>query len=90
MPPNSFDKGRLTEKVDQHEHRLNEAERRDSLPRSNSFDKGKLTESVRQHEQRLNEIDMILEKVRNRPPLWCIFVLGGLLAALGWFIRAMY
>lgn len=54
-----------------------------------NFEKGRLTERVSQHEHRLNKIDLILDKVRNRPPLWCTFVLGGLLAALGWCMRAV-
>jgi len=36
-----------------------------------------------EHEKRLNKIDEILEKVRNRPPVWVTVVIGVLLAILG-------
>jgi hypothetical protein len=41
------------------------------------------------HEERLNKIDVILEKVRNRPPVWATFVLGALLAIIGYLIKGV-
>ena len=38
---------------------------------------------LRNHEDRLNKIDEILDKVRNRPPVWVTVVIGVLLAILG-------
>ena len=38
---------------------------------------------LKNHEDRLDKIDEILEKVRNRPPVWVTVVIGLLLAAIG-------
>jgi hypothetical protein len=38
---------------------------------------------LKNHEDRLNKIDVILDKVRNRPPVWATFILGALLAVIG-------
>ena len=47
-----------------------------------------LNVKVQQHEQRLNKIDEILEKVRNRPPVYVTVVIGILLAAIGYLFAA--
>ena len=39
------------------------------------------------HEERLNKIDVILDKVRNRPPIWVTVVIGVLLALLGFLAK---
>ena len=39
--------------------------------------------TMAEHEKRLNKIDEILDKVRNRPPVWVTIVIGVLLAILG-------
>ena len=44
------------------------------------------TETIHQVEKRLDKTDLILDKIRNRPPLWCTFALGGLLGAIGWLV----
>ena len=41
------------------------------------------TQAIREHGARLDKIDVILEKVRNRPPVWATFVLGILGTACG-------
>lgn len=41
---------------------------------------------IANHEERLNKIDEILEKVRNRLPVWATFVLGALLLVIGYLI----
>lgn len=41
---------------------------------------------LRNHEERLNKIDIILDKVRNRPPIWVTAVLGILLALIGYLV----
>jgi hypothetical protein len=41
---------------------------------------------LQNHEDRLNKIDEILEKVRNRPPVWVTLVLGVLLAFIGYLV----
>ncbi len=51
---------------------------------NNGFKKGQLTQKVADHENRLSKIDEVLEKIRNRPPVWCTIVFGILLAAVGW------
>lgn len=55
----------------------------------NSFNKGRLTEKVEQHENRLNKIDIILDKVRNRLPVWATLLIAVLLGTLGWFAKAV-
>lgn len=44
-------------------------------------------EQLDQHEKRLDKIDEILEKVRNRPPVWATLALGALLGIIGYLIR---
>ena len=39
---------------------------------------------LKNHRARLDKIDEILDKVRNRLPVWATIVIGLLLAALGW------
>lgn len=41
------------------------------------------------HEKRLDKIDIILEKVRNRPPIWATFVMSGLLGAVGYLVAML-
>jgi len=41
------------------------------------------------HKERLDKIDIILDKVRNRPPVWCTVVIGVLLAACGWMAKGL-
>lgn len=48
---------------------------------------GKLEIKVGDHESRLNKIDIILDKVRNRPPVWATVVIGILLAAIGYLAK---
>jgi hypothetical protein len=38
---------------------------------------------IKNHEERLNKQDEILDKVRNRPPVWVTLVFGVLLAIMG-------
>lgn len=40
-----------------------------------------------QHEKRLDKIDSLLDKIRNRLPLWATLVIAGLTAALGWCVK---
>lgn len=54
------------------------------VERSNDFDKGRLTERVNQHEERLNKIDEVLEKVRNRLPIWASILIACLVGLIGW------
>lgn len=46
-----------------------------------------LYEKSKQHETRLNKIDVILDKVRNRPPVWVTVVVGVLLGIIGWLAK---
>jgi hypothetical protein len=39
---------------------------------------------LKNHEDRLDKIDEILDKVRNRLPVWATVAIGALLAAMGW------
>lgn len=41
-----------------------------------------------QHQERLNKLDVIIEKVRNRLPVWATFVLGLLMAIIGYLIKS--
>ena len=41
------------------------------------------------HEERLNKIDVILDKVRNRLPVWATIALGVLLAFIGYLIKGL-
>jgi len=36
------------------------------------------------HKERLDKIDIILEKVRNRPPVWASLAIAVLLAIIGY------
>lgn len=45
---------------------------------------GKIEEKVNQLEVRVDKIDEILEKVRNRPPVWATFTFSILLGIIGW------
>lgn len=47
------------------------------------------TEQIKQHETRLAKIDTVLEKVRNRPPVWVTLLMGALLAIIGWLTNAV-
>ncbi len=40
-----------------------------------------------QHEKRLDKIDTLVDKIRNRLPLWASMLIAGLAAALGWFVK---
>ena len=42
-----------------------------------------------EHEKRLNKIDVILEKVRNRPPVWASLALAALLGVIGYLLSAL-
>lgn len=55
---------------------------------SNNYEKGILTEKVNQHEERLNKIDTVLEKIRNRLPVWATLAFMVLVGVLGWLLRA--
>ncbi len=44
------------------------------------------TEKVHQVEKRQDKLEVIIDKIRNRPPLWCTFALGGFLGAIGWLV----
>lgn len=46
-----------------------------------------LNVKVEQHETRLNKIDVILDKVRNRPPVWVTAVVAVLLGIIGWLAK---
>jgi len=41
---------------------------------------------IDEHDKRLDKIDVILDKVRNRLPVWATFVLGALLAIIGYLV----
>ena len=45
------------------------------------------TERLMQIEKRIDKIDLLLEKVSNRLPLWATIVITLLSAALSWFIQ---
>ena len=38
---------------------------------------------IKNHDERLNKLDEILEKVRNRPPIWVTAVFAVLFAIIG-------
>ena len=44
---------------------------------------------IKNNEDRLDKIDLILDKVRNRPPVWATFVLGALLAVIGYLVKGV-
>lgn len=44
------------------------------------------TMQIDEHDKRLDKIDVILDKVRNRLPVWATFVLGALLAIIGYLV----
>lgn len=46
-----------------------------------------LNVKVEQHEARLNKIDEILDKVRNRPPVWVTAIVAILLGIIGWLAK---
>lgn len=50
---------------------------------------GKIEEKVVQLEIRVDKIDEILEKVRNRLPVWATFAFGVLLGVIGWLVGKM-
>ena len=41
------------------------------------------SQAITDHTSRLDKIDIILDKVRNRLPVWAVFVIGGLGTACG-------
>lgn len=41
------------------------------------------------HKERLDKIDIILEKVRNRPPVWASLFIAGLLAVIGYLAKGV-
>jgi len=41
------------------------------------------------HTIRLNKIDEILDKVRNRPPVWATLIIGALLAVIGYLAKGV-
>jgi hypothetical protein len=41
---------------------------------------------IKSCEERLEKLDVILEKVRMRPPVWATFVMGLLMAGIGYLI----
>ena len=43
---------------------------------------------VKEHQGRLDKIDIVLDKVRNRPPVWLTFVFGALFAIIGYLVRS--
>jgi hypothetical protein len=45
------------------------------------------SEKISQAENRLDKIDVVLEKLRNRLPLWATILIGGLFGAIGYLIR---
>ena len=45
---------------------------------------GKIEEKVDQLEIRVDKIDEMLEKVRQRPPVWATFAFSFLLGLIGW------
>ena len=46
-----------------------------------------LNVKVEQHEARLKKIDEILDKVRNRPPVWVTAIVAILLGIIGWLAK---
>lgn len=42
---------------------------------------------ISNHTIRLDKIDLILDKVRNRPPVWATAVIGVLLAVIGYLAK---
>ena len=66
-------------------------------PDENGFDKGQISQSIKDHERRLGENDkertrmwQVIDKIRNRPPVWCTIAFGILLAFIGWLARAAF
>ncbi len=45
------------------------------------------TATLDQHEKRLDKIDVVIDKIRNRLPLWASVVFAGLVGILGWFAK---
>lgn len=45
------------------------------------------TAVLEQHEKRLDKVDVIIDKIRNRLPLWASVVFAGLVGILGWFAK---
>ena len=41
---------------------------------------------VKNNKERLDKLDVILDKVRNRPTVWMTFVFGGLTLIVGWLV----
>lgn len=63
--------------------------------KTNDFSKGRLTQQVTEHERRINGHDKenddmwkTINAIRNRPPVWCTVLIGVLLAALGYIVKA--
>ena len=42
---------------------------------------------VKNNKERLDKLDVILDKVRNRPPVWMTFMFAGLTLVIGWLIK---
>jgi len=42
---------------------------------------------IEQHEKRLDKLDVILDKVRNRLPVWATFAFAVLMGIVGWLLK---
>lgn len=67
----------------------------DNNENGNNFNKGRLVQKVADHDRRLAEHDgvhkemwIVLDKMRNRPPVWCTIIICILTAVVGWLARA--
>ena len=47
----------------------------------------KNSQAIADHGNRLDKIDLILEKVRNRPPVWATVAIAFLTGLCGWLIQ---
>lgn len=41
-------------------------------------------------EKLVTKMDQILEKVRNRPPVWVTFAFTGMTLVVGWLVRGQF
>ena len=55
-----------------------------SMEESQNVKIGKLETRSVEHNKRLDKIDIILDKVKNRPPVWASLTIAVLLAVIGY------
>ncbi len=52
----------------------------------NDLDISGLNVMVKNNKERLDKLDVILDKVRNRLPIWAFFMFSGTTLVIGWLI----